>query len=67
MGFRFRKRIKILPGLWLNVSKSGVSTTAKVGRVRVTKGHGRTTTSVDLPGPLGYTKTTRKSKKTREN
>ena len=25
MGFRFRKRLRIFPGLWLNVSKSGVS------------------------------------------
>ncbi len=27
MSFRFRKRIKIIPGIYLNVSKSGVSTT----------------------------------------
>ena len=26
MGFRFRKRIRIFPGLWFNLSKSGVST-----------------------------------------
>jgi hypothetical protein len=26
MGFLFRKRIRILPGLWLNLSKRGVST-----------------------------------------
>ena len=32
MGFRFRKRIRIIPGLWLNASKSGIS--ASVG------GHG---------------------------
>jgi hypothetical protein len=25
MGFRFRKRIRIIPGLWLNASKSGIS------------------------------------------
>jgi len=25
MGFRFRKRIRIVPGLWLNASKSGIS------------------------------------------
>jgi hypothetical protein len=34
MGFRFRKRIKLFPGLWLNASKSGIS--ASVG------GHGAT-------------------------
>jgi len=27
MSFRFRKRIKIIPGIYLNVSKSGISTT----------------------------------------
>lgn len=27
MGFRFRKRIKIAPGVYINLSKSGVSTT----------------------------------------
>ena len=26
MGFRFRRRLRILPGLYLNVSKSGVTT-----------------------------------------
>jgi hypothetical protein len=32
MGFRFRRRIKLFPGLWLNASKSGIS--ASIG------GHG---------------------------
>lgn len=27
MGLRFRKRIGILPGLWVNLSKTGISTT----------------------------------------
>ncbi|PHM50036.1 DUF4236 domain-containing protein [Xenorhabdus miraniensis] len=26
MGFKFRKRIKIAPGIYINTSKSGVST-----------------------------------------
>jgi hypothetical protein len=50
MGFRFRKRIRIIPGLWLNASKSGIS--ASLG------GHGLTTNiskkgvreTVGLPG-----------------
>jgi hypothetical protein len=25
MGFRFRKRLRIIPGLWLNLSKKGTS------------------------------------------
>jgi hypothetical protein len=36
MGFRFRKRIKLFPVLWLNASKSGIS--ASIG------GHGATLT-----------------------
>jgi hypothetical protein len=27
MGFRFRKRIKLFPGLWLNAGKRGISGT----------------------------------------
>ena len=26
MGFRFRRRIKLRPGLWFNLSKTGIST-----------------------------------------
>jgi hypothetical protein len=26
MAFRFRKRIKLLPGVWLNLGKNGIST-----------------------------------------
>jgi Protein of unknown function (DUF4236) len=50
MGLRFRRRLRILSGLWLNVSKSGVSTS--IG------GHGATLnlskrgkmTTLGLPG-----------------
>ena len=50
MGFRLRKRIRIILGLWLNASKSGIS--ASIG------GHGLTTNiskkgvreTVGLPG-----------------
>jgi hypothetical protein len=52
MGFRFRKRIKLLPGLSLNVSNSGISTSVKLGPL---SWNSRTQkTSVDLPGPLSY-------------
>lgn len=30
MGFHFRRRLRVMPGLWLNLSKSGVSTS--IGR-----------------------------------
>lgn len=52
MGFRFRKKIKIAPGISLNLSKSGVSTSVKAGPV---SWNSRTQkTSVNLPGPLSY-------------
>ncbi len=52
MGFRFRKKIKLLPGISLNLSKSGVSDTVKAGPM---SWNSRTQkTSVNLPGPLHY-------------
>lgn len=50
MGFRFQKRVKLLPGVTLNLSKRGVSTSVGVKGLRVTKGHGKTRTTVGLPG-----------------
>lgn len=38
MGFSFRKRIKVLPGLTLNLSKSGISTTLGPKGARMTVG-----------------------------
>ena len=59
MGFRFQKRIRILPGVYLNLSKSGVSfslgghgATVNVGsdgRRRVTFGVPGTGMSYQLP------------------
>jgi Protein of unknown function (DUF4236) len=65
MPLTFRKRIKIMPGLYINLGKTGVSVTTKVGPVSHTTGRRRSTTSVDLPGPLGYRKT--RTKKNTEN
>jgi hypothetical protein len=50
--FKFRKRIKLLPGLWMNVFKKGVSLSAGVkgftvnsrGRITVRPGRSRTQT-----------------------
>ena len=50
MGFRFRRRIKLFPGLWLNVSKSGISTSVGGHGATVNFGKGKTTTTVGLPG-----------------
>ena len=59
MGFRFRKRVKILPGLWLNLSKSGVSTSIGGKGLTVNLKNGKTKTTVGLPGTgLSYSQTT---------
>ncbi|MDQ5915285.1 MAG: hypothetical protein QG584_1176 [Pseudomonadota bacterium] len=59
MGFRYRKSIKIMPGVRMNVSKSGVgySVGGKYGRVSHSA-TGRVTGSVSAPGTgMGYSKT----------
>ena len=60
MGFRFRKRFKIIPGIWLNLSKSGVSTSIGGKGVTVNLGHDKTKTTVGIPGTgIGYSETER--------
>jgi Protein of unknown function (DUF4236) len=56
MGFRFRRSIKILPGIRLNFGKRGVSTSIGVRGAHVTVGRTGTRTTVGLPGSgLSYT------------
>ncbi len=50
MGFRFRKSIKIAPGLKLNISKGGVSLTAGVRGASMSFGKRGTYANVGLPG-----------------
>ena len=50
MGFRFQKRIKILPGITINLSKSGLSTSFGPRGAKVTLGHGQTRTTLGIPG-----------------
>lgn len=50
MSWRFQKRLRILPGVTLNFSKSGVSTSFGVRGARITKGHGKTRVTMGLPG-----------------
>ena len=59
MGLRFRKSIKIAPGLRLNLSKTGVSLTAGTrGFHKTIHTSGRVTTSLGLPGSgLSYVDT----------
>lgn len=47
---RFRRRIKILPGVRLNVSRCGLSWTFGGRFARITRGRRGTTRSVSLPG-----------------
>lgn len=50
MGFRFRKSVKLLPGLKVNVSKSGASLTIGKAGACVNVGAKGTRATVGLPG-----------------
>ena len=50
MAFRFRRRIKIAPGLSLNLGKKGVSVSAGVRGAHVTTGTSGTRVSAGVPG-----------------
>lgn len=50
MGFRFQKRIKIAPGVRLNISKSGVSTSLGRRGASVTVGKRGVRANVGIPG-----------------
>ena len=65
MGFRYRRSKKIVPGVRINLSKSGPSLTVGGKHVRTTIGHGRVTNSVRTPVKgLYYSSTSSKGKKT---
>jgi hypothetical protein len=50
MGFRFRKSIKLLPGIRINLSKSGISTSVGVPGATVNFSDKGTRTTVGIPG-----------------
>jgi hypothetical protein len=55
MAFRFRKIIKLFPGVKINLSKSGISTSIGVPGATVNIGKKGTRATVGLPGTgLGY-------------
>ena len=57
MSFRFQRRIKILPGLRLNVSKTGISWTVGTRGASITARDGKLTGNVGLPSTgLSYRK-----------
>ncbi|HDR1051470.1 DUF4236 domain-containing protein [Pasteurella multocida] len=55
--FKFRKRIKIAPGITVNLSKSGVSATVGVKGASVNVGKNGTYLNVGIPGTGVYTRT----------
>ena len=58
MAFRFRKSFKLLPGVRLNVSKSGLSTSVGPRGAKLNFSKDRTTATVGLPGTgLSHTST----------
>ena len=50
MGWRYRKRIKILPGIHINISKSGISTNIGVKGANITFGPKGTYVNTGFPG-----------------
>ena len=50
MGWRYRRRIKLLPGIYLNISKSGISTNVGVKGANVTFGKKGTYVNTGIPG-----------------
>ena len=50
MGFRFRRSVKVLPGVRLNISPTGISTTVGVRGATVNFGAKGTTVTVGIPG-----------------
>ncbi|UTM60477.1 DUF4236 domain-containing protein (plasmid) [Photobacterium sp. CCB-ST2H9] len=49
-GLRFQKRIRILPFLWINLSKSGVSFTVGGRNLKLNFGKKGAVASVNVPG-----------------
>lgn len=64
MPITFRKSFRILPGVRLNINRMSWSITLGAGRGprHTISSTGRRTTSLDLPGPLGW-----RSTRTRRN
>jgi len=62
MGLRFQRRIRVLPGVRINLSTSGVSTSVGRRGAWLTIGRRGTRATVSLPGTgLSYTTGTRPS------
>ena len=63
MGFRFRKSVKVLPGVKLNISKSGISTSVGRRGASVNFSKQGTRTTIGIPGTgISYSTMVGKSK-----
>jgi len=60
MPLTFRKSFRILPGVRLNINRKSwsITTGGRNGPKRTHSSTGRRTTSMDLPGPFGWRRTT---------
>ena len=56
MGIRYRKRVKILPGVYINISKSGISTTVGPRGASVNFGRNGTYLNTGIPGTGLYSR-----------
>ncbi|WP_181767167.1 DUF4236 domain-containing protein [Streptomyces albidus (ex Kaewkla and Franco 2022)] len=68
MPLTFRKSFRILPGVRLNINRKSwsVTTGGKNGPRRTVSSTGRRTTSMDLPGPFGYRRTSTARKRNKD-
>jgi hypothetical protein len=58
VGFRFRRSVKVFPGVRINLSRSGISTSIGMRGAHVTVGHGKVRETIGLPGTgISYTQT----------
>ena len=66
MPLTFRKSFRVLPGVTVNINRKSwsVTTGGKKGPRRTVGSDGRRTTSMDLPGPFGYRRTSSTSRRT---
>lgn len=65
MPITYRKSVRILPGVRLNLNRKSWSITVgfAVGPHWTWSSTGRRTTSMDLPGDFGYRRTTRRNRR----
>lgn len=58
MGFRYRKRVKLFPGVWFNLSKGGVSTSVGGKSLTVNLKSSKVKTTASIPGTgISYSET----------